>query len=146
MFADFPVRKSYLWILSVLLGLWKKISNSTQTWIPSKLKNKVIRDCITSVNIMYFFVSLPQFEQIKEVCLHAGHASVHVNKPVNVCKISVTWVSELRWNSKMFLNYVLTNPPRLLKTELLKDINAELVSTSCLFQVNGLTPDLWSWF
>lgn len=42
----------------------------------------------------------------------------------------------------MSLNYVLTNPPRLLSTELLKDINAELVSTSCLFQVNGLTPDL----
>lgn len=72
----------------------KKISNSTQTWIPSKLKNKVIRDCITSVNIMYFLCLLPQFEQIKEVCLHAGHASVHVNKPMNdVCEILGTWVS-----------------------------------------------------
>lgn len=32
-----------------------------------------------SVNIKYFFSVLPQFEQVKEVCLHAGHASVHVN-------------------------------------------------------------------
>lgn len=121
----------------------KKISNSTQTRIPSKLKNKVIRDYITSVNIMYFLSLLPQFEQIKEVCLHAGHASVHMNKPMNnVCKILGTWVSQLLWNSNMSLNYVLTNPPRLLNTELLKDINAELVSTSCSFQVNGLTPDL----
>lgn len=32
-----------------------------------------------SVNIKYLFSVLPQFEQIKEVCLHAGHASVHVN-------------------------------------------------------------------
>lgn len=87
---------------------------------------------------MYLLSLLPQFEQIKEVCLHAGHALVHMNKPMNnVCKILGTWVSESLRNSKMFLNYVLNNPPRLLTTELLKDINGELVSTSCLFQVNG---------
>lgn len=34
-----PVRKSYLWVLLVLLGTWKKIS--TQTWVLSNLKKKM---------------------------------------------------------------------------------------------------------
>lgn len=36
-------------------------------------------NCAASVNIKCFLSVLPQFEQMKEVCLHAGHASVHMN-------------------------------------------------------------------
>jgi len=57
-----------------------------------------------------FYLNL---KQVKEVCLHAGHASVHMNS---------LWITYTRfeghgcqsfWNSKVFLNHVLINPPSL---------------------------------
>lgn len=62
-------------LLACSISFVRKLKNQF-TW--NKQQKKAGFNYAVSVNITYFLSVLPQFEQIKEVCLHAGHASVHM--------------------------------------------------------------------
>lgn len=80
---DFERRSVLFWVTEIgeIIGysIWFFVKKLKNQFIWNEQQKKVSFNYAASVNIVYFLSVLPQFEQVKEVCLHAGHASVHVN-------------------------------------------------------------------
>lgn len=99
---------------------WLKLERllALESFFVSKLKNQFIWNkqkqvsfnYAASVNIKYFLSVLPQFETSKR-SLHAGHASVHMNSLWITCTRVEGHGCQSFWNSEVFLNHVLLNPP-----------------------------------
>lgn len=140
----FERRSLFFWVTEIgeIIGfrvsfLWENLKISLY-----EISSKRRLNSASSVNLNCFLTVLPQFEQLKEVCLHAGHASVHVNSLNNVYEMSGTWRSESLWYSKMFLNHVLINSLCLLSTGRVKGHRCR-TSTYWLF-ISGKWIDSWS--